>query len=302
MDTLIVITAPTGVGKSEVAVEVAEALGTEILSADSRQIYAGIPITTAAPTHEQMRRIPHHFVGCLPLDSYYSASLFEEQALALLPSVFTRCGGVAVACGGSMMYVDALCDGLDELPAVSAGVRARVMELLAEKGEQELLRMLDELDPAYAAIVDRNNTKRVMHALEICMEAGTTYTSLRGRKKTRRPFRILKFMLTAPRPVLFDRINSRTLRMVEAGMAEEVRSVAHLRHLNSLNTVGFKEMLRYIDGEWSLAEAVARLQKNTRVYAKKQLTWYARDPQIRTIDVTTQKGAEIILNAFDSAG
>ena len=282
MDTLIVITGPTGVGKSEVAVEVAEALGTEILSADSRQIYAGIPITTAAPTHEQMRRIPHHFVGCLPLDSYYSASLFEEQALALLPSVFTRCGGVAVACGGSMMYVDALCDGLDELPAVSAGVRARVMELLAEKGEQELLRMLDEL--------------------EICMVAGTTYTSLRGRKKTRRPFRILKFMLTAPRPVLFDRINSRTLRMVEAGMAEEVRSVAHLRHLNSLNTVGFKEMLRYIDGEWSLAEAVARLQKNTRVYAKKQLTWYARDPQIRTIDVTTQKGAEIILNAFDSAG
>ena len=138
MDTLIVITGPTGVGKSEVAVEEGEALGT----ADSRQIYAGIPITTAAPTHEQMRRIPHHFVGCLPLDSYYSASLFEEQALALLPSVFTRCGGVAVACGGSMMYVDALCDGLDELPAVSAGVRARVMELLAEKGEQELLRML----------------------------------------------------------------------------------------------------------------------------------------------------------------
>ena len=299
-NTLIVITGPTGVGKSDVAIEVARALGTEILSADSRQIYTGIPVTTAAPTLEQQREVPHHFVGCLPLDAYFSASVFEERALALLPSVFARCGGVAVACGGSMMYVDALCHGLDELPTVSERVRAQVIDIRDRQGETALLQMLDRLDPEYGALVDRRNTKRVMHALEICLEAGVTYTSLRGRAKTPRPFRVLKFMLTAPRPVLFERINARTLKMLEAGMEAEVRSVAHLRHLNSLNTVGFKEMFRYLDGEWTLDEAVARIQKNTRVYAKKQLTWYARDPNLQVIDLTRQKGAETILSALNS--
>lgn len=299
MDTLIVITGPTGVGKSDVAIEVASSLGTEILSADSRQIYAGIPVTTAAPSSEQLRQVPHHFVGCLPLDAYYSAALFEQQALALLPDVFARCGGVAVMCGGSMMYVDAVCHGLDALPTVSDTVRARVAGIRETRGEQALLDMLNSLDPEYGALVDRNNIKRVMHALEICLEAGVTYTSLRGRPKDVRPFRVLKFMLTAPRPVLFDRINARTSGMLAAGMEAEVRSVSHLRHLNSLNTVGFKEMFRYIDGEWTLDEAVARLQKNTRVYAKKQLTWYARDPHIRTLDITVQKSAETILGALD---
>lgn len=299
MDTLIVITGPTGVGKSDVAVQVARSLGTEILSADSRQVYAGIPVTTAAPTEIQLRQVPHHFVGCLPLDAYYSASLFEERALAFLPGIFARCGGVAVACGGSMMYVDALCHGLDELPTVSDRVRAEVTRMRDSDGDRALLDMLDRLDPEYGAVVDRNNMKRVMHALEICLESGVTYSSLRGRPKAARPFRILKYMLTAPRPVLFDRINSRAERMLAAGMEREVRSVAHLRHLNSLNTVGFKEMFRYIDGDWTLDEALARMQKNTRVYAKKQLTWFARDPHIRIIDVTTQKSAETILGALD---
>lgn len=296
-DTLIVITGPTGVGKSDVALQVASALGTEIISADSRQVYAGIPITTAAPSAEQLAAVPHHFVGTLPLDAYFSASLFEGEALRVLAGVFKRCGGVAVLCGGSMMYVDALCNGLDNIPSVSESVRKKVMDLRATHGDSSLLDMLRGFDPEYAEIVDPNNIKRVMHALEICLQSGRSYTSFRVRQGQERPFKILKFMLTAPREVLFDRINARTLKMLEAGMLTEVRNVYGLRHLNSLNTVGFKEMFRYLDGEWSLAESTARMQKNTRVYAKKQLTWYARDAQIRTIDITKENGADVILGA-----
>lgn len=297
-DTVIVITGPTSVGKSDTAIQVAERLGTEILSADSRQIYSGIPITTAAPTVKQLSRVPHHFVGTLPLTAYYSASMYEQEALSLLPSVFERCGHTAVVCGGSMMYVDALCNGLDDIPTISPAVRERVVQLLESEGEHGLLSMLDALDPEYASVVDRKNTKRVMHALEICLQSGKSYSSMRNEERQVRPFRIIKFMLTAPREVLFDRINGRTLGMLDAGMLEEVRTVAHLRNLNSLNTVGFKEMFRYIDGEWTLDEAVARMQKNTRVYAKKQLTWYARDPLIRTIDITKENGVERIINAM----
>jgi len=295
--TLIVITGPTGVGKSDVALRVAEVLGTEIISADSRQVYAGIPITTAAPTKEQTGRVPHHFVGTLPLDAYFSASLFEGGALKLLDGIFARCGGVAVACGGSMMYVDALCNGLDDIPTVSDAIRRRVLDLRQENGDAALLDILRGLDPEYATVVDPGNTKRVMHALEICLQTGQSYTSMRAGRHKARPFRILKFMLTAPRDVLFGRINSRVLKMLDAGMLNEVGRVAHLRHLNSLNTVGFKEMFRYLDGEWSLQEAIARMQKNTRVYAKKQLTWYARDPDICVVDTTKEDSAELILRA-----
>lgn len=298
MNTLIVITGPTGVGKSDVALKVAASLSTHILSADSRQIYRGIPITTAAPTPEQLAAVPHHFVGTLPLDAYYSAAMFEQEALQLLLSVFEQSGGVAVMCGGSMMYVDAVCHGLDQLPTISNAVRDKVVKIRDEQGPQELLDLLDRLDPEYGRIVDRANLKRVMHAVEICLESGQTYTSLRGREKEERPFRVLKFMLTAPRETLFSRINARTLKMVETGMVDEVHSVAHLRHLNSLNTVGFKEMFRYLDGEWTLDEAVARLQKNTRVYAKKQLTWFARDPLIRPLDVTAADPVAAILAAL----
>lgn len=298
MNTLVVITGPTGVGKSDVAVKVASALHTEIISADSRQIYAGLPVTTAAPTAEQRGSVPHHLVETLPLDAYYSAAMFEADALRLLPGIFDRCGCTVVVCGGSMMYMDALCNGMDDLPTVSDTVRTQVAGMLAQEGLEGLLGRLGALDPQYAASMDRNNTKRVMHALEICLESSRPYSSLLGRKRVERPFRILKFMLTAPREVLFDRINRRVLRMVEHGMVDEVRAVAHLRHLNSLNTVGVKEMLRYIDGDWTLDQAMARLQKNTRVYAKKQLTWYARDPQIRPLDITATDPTTAILNSL----
>lgn len=285
--TLIVITGPTGIGKSATAIDLAQRLSTEIISADSRQVYKGIPIITAAPTEEERSIVPHHLVDFLELDEYYSASLFEQQALSLLDQIFRR-SDYAVVCGGSMMYVDALCNGIDELPTIPDNIRQQLMQEHADNGNDWLLRRLEQLDPVYYNQVDRQNTKRVFHAVEICLASGRPYSSLRTGTRRLRPFRIIKTALTADRQLIFDRINLRVEKMLEMGMLNEARSVYHLRHLNSLNTVGFKEMFRYIDGEWDLPTAIARMQKNTRVYAKKQMTWYQRDPLIHWIDASAQ--------------
>ena len=285
--TLIVITGPTGIGKSATAIDLAQRLSTEIISADSRQVYKGIPIITAAPTEEERSIVPHHLVDFLELDEYYSASLFEQQALSLLDQIFSR-SDYAVVCGGSMMYVDALCNGIDELPTIPDHIRQQLMQEHADNGNDWLLQRLEQLDPVYYNQVDRQNTKRVFHAVEICLASGKPYSSLRTGTRRSRPFRIIKTALTADRQLIFDRINLRVEKMLEMGMLDEARSVYHLRHLNSLNTVGFKEMFRYIDGEWDLPTAIARMQKNTRVYAKKQMTWYQRDPLIHWIDASAQ--------------
>ncbi len=285
--TLIVITGPTGIGKSATAIDLAQRLSTEIISADSRQVYKGIPIITAAPTEEERSIVPHHLVDFLELDEYYSASLFEKQALSLLDHIFRR-SDYAVVCGGSMMYVDALCNGIDELPTIPDNIRQQLMQEHADNGNDWLLQRLEQLDPVYYNQVDRQNTKRVFHAVEICLASGRPYSSLRTGTRQSRPFRIIKTALTADRQLIFDRINLRVEKMLEMGMLDEARSVYHLRHLNSLNTVGFKEMFRYIDGEWDLPTAIARMQKNTRVYAKKQMTWYQRDPLIHWIDASAQ--------------
>ena len=285
--TLIVITGPTGIGKSATAIDLAQRLSTEIISADSRQVYKGIPIITAAPTEEERSIVPHHLVDFLELDEYYSASLFEQQALSLLDQIFRR-SDYAVVCGGSMMYVDALCNGIDELPTIPDHIRQQLMQEHADNGNDWLLQRLEQLDPVYYNQVDRQNTKRVFHAVEICLASGRPYSSLRTGTRRSRPFRIIKTALTADRQLIFDRINLRVEKMLEMGMLDEARSVYHLRHLNSLNTVGFKEMFRYIDGEWDLPTAIARMQKNTRVYAKKQMTWYQRDPLIHWIDASAQ--------------
>ena len=285
--TLIVITGPTGIGKSATAIDLAQRLSTEIISADSRQVYKGIPIITAAPTEEERSIVPHHLVDFLELDEYYSASLFEQQALSLLDQIFRR-SDYAVVCGGSMMYVDALCNGIDELPTIPDHIRQQLMQEHADNGNDWLLQRLEQLDPVYYNQVDRQNTKRVFHAVEICMASGRPYSSLRTGTRQSRPFRIIKTALTADRQLIFDRINLRVEKMLEMGMLDEARSVYHLRHLNSLNTVGFKEMFRYLDGEWNLPTAIARMQKNTRVYAKKQMTWYQRDPLIHWIDASAQ--------------
>lgn len=278
--TLIVITGPTGVGKTGKAIELAQSLGTEIVSADSRQLYRDIPIGTAAPTAEELAMVKHHFVGILGLEEYYSAAQFEVDALEVIKRIFAE-RDYAVMCGGSMLYVDAICRGIDDIPTISDEVRSRVAEMVATLSPEELRETLRSLDPAYHAIVDLNNTKRVAHAIEICLQAGVPYSTLRTGKAKPRDFEIVKISLNLPREELFDRINRRVDAMVEQGLEEEARRVYSLRHLNSLNTVGFKEMFAYFDGTMERGVAIERIKKNTRVYAKKQLTWFQRDTTVR---------------------
>lgn len=278
--TLIVITGPTGVGKTGKAIELAQSLGTEIVSADSRQLYRDIPIGTAAPTAEELAMVKHHFVGILGLEEYYSAAQFEVDALEVIKRIFAE-RDYAVMCGGSMLYVDAICRGIDDIPTISDEVRSRVAEMVATLSAEELRETLRSLDPAYHAIVDLNNTKRVAHAIEICLQAGVPYSTLRTGKAKPRDFEIVKIALNLPREELFDRINSRVDAMIEQGLEDEARRVYPLRHLNSLNTVGFKEMFAYFDGTMERGVAIERIKKNTRVYAKKQLTWFQRDTTVR---------------------
>lgn len=298
---LIVITGPTGIGKSAAAIRVARHFGTEIISADSRQIYRGLEITTAAPTAEELSEVRHHLVGTLGLENYYSASRFEHDALAILEDIFQR-RRVAVVCGGSQMYIDALCKGIDEIPDISEEVRNSVGAVYQYEGWEKVLKHLQTQDPEYYEKVNHNDIRRVTHALEVCWETGSTYTSFCRGEHKERPFRIMKFVLMAPREVIFERINRRVEKMAREGLVEEVRTVAHLRQLNSLNTVGVKEILRYLDREWSLPEALSRLARNTRVYAKKQLTWLARDSDATRIDITLSDPASYIIRAVEISG
>ncbi len=280
--TLIVVTGATASGKTALAIDLAERLGCDVISADSRQIYKGIPIGTAAPTREELARVRHHFIACRPLDAYYSAACYEAEAMKVVGEQFSH-GDFAVVCGGSMMYVDALTDGIDDLPTISDEVRARVKALYARHGAEGLTALLEITDPAYYAEVDLSNIKRVAHALEISMQAGRPYSTLRLGKRAARPFRIVKVAVDMPRERLFDRINRRVEQMMLQGLEEEARSVYHLRHLNSLNTVGYKELFAYFDGLMDRDTAIARIAKNTRVYAKKQLTWLARPTVRKTV-------------------
>lgn len=278
-NTLVVITGPTGVGKSDTAVWLARELNAEIISADSRQLYRDIPIGTAAPTAEQMAEVKHHFVGTLSLEEYYSAAQFEDDVMQLLPQLFARSPYV-VMCGGSMMYVDAVCKGIDNIPTISDEIRREVVERFERferDGAEAMREELRRLDPIYYNQVDLKNHKRVIHAVEICLQAGRPYSELRTNSVKQRPFRIVKIGLNLPREQLFDRINRRVEKMIEAGLVDEARRFYPQRHLNSLNTVGYKELFAWMDGTMDYDTAVARIQKNTRVYAKKQLTWYAKD-------------------------
>lgn len=281
-NTLVVVTGPTGVGKTALAIRLARDLGTEIVSADSRQIFRDIPIGTAAPTAQEQAAVKHHFVGILSLDEYYSAARFEEDVLGLLPSLFQKLSCV-VMCGGSMMYVDAVCKGIDLLPTISDEVRRDVASRLERDGADAMREELRRLDPDYYEQVDLHNMKRVAHAVEICLQSGLPYSQLRTNRVKDRPFRIVKIGVNMPREQLFERINYRVEAMIEAGLVEEARRVYPLRHLNSLNTVGYKELFAWMDGTMDFQTAIARIQKNTRVYAKKQLTWYAKDLDIRWV-------------------
>lgn len=278
--TLIVLQGPTGVGKTRVAIELATHFGIPIINADSRQIFAEIPIGTAAPTREQLQLVRHYFVGNHHISDYYNASMFEQDVLALLPQLFLH-SDYALLSGGSMMYVDAVCDGIDDIPTVDDVTRAQMKKRLDAEGLPALVEELRRLDYEHWKIVDRSNTRRVVHALEICHMTGQTYTSFRRNERASRPFRIIKVGLTDERDRLYANINARVLRMMEDGLLEEARAVYPQRALNALNTVGYKELFAYFDGTWPLDEAVTRIQGNTRKYCRKQQTWLKRDGRIR---------------------
>ena len=277
---LIVITGPTGVGKTDLSIELAEHYGTEIINADSRQIYAEMSIGTAAPTKEQMERVKHHFVATKHIGDYYSASMYEQEVLKLLDADGQE-NEIMILSGGSMLYIDAVCNGIDDIPTIRDDIRQMMKQRLANEGLEALVEELKQLDPEYGKIVDEHNTRRVIHALEICHQTGSTYTSFRTGKKKQRPFRIIKIGLTCQRELLYERINQRVVRMIEAGLVEEVRSLLPYRYENALNTVGYKEIFKYIDGEISLDEAIRQIQSNSRQYARKQLTWYKRDEEMK---------------------
>ncbi len=278
--TVTVITGPTASGKSALAVDVAERLGCEIISADSRQLYRHMPVTTACPSAEERARVTHHLVECLELDEYYSAARFEEDALRLIADMERRGLTDCVVVGGSMMYIDALTRGLDDIPTISDAVRAETLEFFHNQGIEAVRDELRRLDPDYFVQADPDNHRRLVHALEIIRESGRKVSELRTGRAKPRPFDIRKYVIDLPREELFARINARVDRMVADGMEQEAEALYHLRHLNSLNTVGFKEMFAMFDGLMDRETAIARIAKNTRVYAKKQLTWLRRTPDL----------------------
>lgn len=279
MNTLIVLLGPTGVGKTELSLRVASHVGSPIISADSRQLYKELVIGTAAPTAEQLARVKHYFVGTLSLTDYYNASQFEEEVLLCLENLFQSTSNVVMT-GGSMMYIDAVCNGIDELPTVSQEIRTNLMKRFEVEGLDPIREDLKRLDPQHYNEVDLNNYKRVIHALEICLMTGRPYSELRTNTKKTRPFRIIKIGLTRNREELCDRINARVDQMMRDGLLEEARHVYPYKHLNSLNTVGYKEMFNYLDGEWPLDFAIEKIKRNSRVYARKQMTWFKRDKEI----------------------
>ena len=276
---LIVITGPTAVGKTALSLDIAKHYGIPVINADSRQIYRELRIGTAQPTEEQLKAVPHYFVGTLSIKDYYSASLFEQQVLALLKELYVK-SDYALMSGGSMMYIDAVCDGIDDIPTIDDATRTLYKQRLANEGLENLCLELKRLDPKYYEVVDLQNPRRVVHALEICTMTGKTYTSFRKRAKRERPFDIIKIGLNRPREELYKRINLRVDQMMADGLLEEARNYYPFRELNALNTVGYKEIFDYFDEHWSLEEAVERIKGNTRRYARKQLTWFKKDEHI----------------------
>jgi tRNA dimethylallyltransferase len=280
MKTLFVLLGPTAVGKTELALQLAERIGSPILNADSRQIYRGLTIGTAAPTPEQLARVHHEFVGILDVTEYYSAARYEADVLRLTDQLFQTHDTLLLS-GGSMMYIDAVCHGIDDIPTITPETREHLRQRLQTEGLDTLKAELRLLDPEYYAQADLKNTKRIVHALEVCYQTGRTFTSFRTATHKERPFRIVKLGLRRERADLFDRINHRVDQMIADGLLDEARRMLPYRHENALNTVGYKEMFQVLDGTWDLPFATERLKKNTRVYAKKQMTWFKRDEAIR---------------------
>lgn len=277
--TLIVLIGPTGVGKTDLSIKIAEKYGSPIISADSRQLYSDLKIGTAAPTEEYLKRVKHYFVGTLKLTDYYSAAQYESEVISLLEELF-KTNDTILLTGGSMMYIDAICKGIDDIPTVDNETRQMMMEKYEKEGLERLCAELKLLDPEYYSIVDLKNPKRVIHALEICYMTGKTYTSFRTGNRKQRPFDIIKIGLCRDREELYDRINKRVDIMINDGLVNEVKSVYQYKDLNSLNTVGYKEIIQYIEGNCTLEFAIEKIKQNSRIYSRKQMTWFKRDNEI----------------------
>ena len=277
MQTLIVITGPTAVGKTALTIQLACHYGIPVINADSRQIYRELKIGTAAPTLKQLQQAKHYFVGTKSIEDYYNASIYEQEVMSILK---TSSSDMNLLSGGSMMYIDAVCNGIDDIPTIRDDIRLEMKRRYQAEGLEALCEDLKRLDPEHYAIVDRKNHRRVIHALEVCYQTGRTYTSFRTQQKRERPFRIVKIGLNREREELYNRINLRVDQMIEQGLLYEVEGLYARRHLNALNTVGYKELFDYMDGRWSKEEAIERIKGNTRRYARKQLTWFKRDDSV----------------------
>jgi tRNA dimethylallyltransferase len=277
---LIVLLGPTGVGKTDISIELAEKTGSEIISADSRQFFREMSVGTAVPSEIQLKRIRHHFIHFLSVKDYYSASLFERDVMKLLPGLFEK-NNIVYLTGGSGMYLDAVCKGIDDIPDVDPVIREKYTSMYREDGIEGLRVALKLLDPGHYQNVDLRNHKRIIRALEICSTTGMPYSSFLTRKKTERNFRIIRVGLNRERQELYNRINSRVDNMMESGLQEEVRELYPLKHLNALNTVGYKELFDFFEGKTSLEKAVELIKRNTRRYAKRQLTWWGKETDIK---------------------
>ena len=296
---LIVLIGPIGVGKTELSLSLAEFLHTPVINADSRQLYKDLTIGTAAPTADQLKRVKHYFVGTLSLTDYYSAAQFESDVISLLDQLY-QTHPFALMSGGSMMYIDAVCNGIDDIPTVDQETREMIMERYQQEGLTPLSNELRLLDPDYYAIVDQKNPKRILHALEICYMTGKPYSSFRTNKKKERSFDIIKIGLRRDREELYERINKRVDEMIQNGLIDEVKNVMSYRYTNALNTVGYKEIFQYLDGNWSLEQAIEKIKQNTRIYSRKQMTWYKKDTEIHWFhpdnDKEIKKFLELVLN------
>jgi len=288
MNTLLVLLGPTGVGKTVGSIRIAEKLSSPILSADSRQLYKGMSIGTAAPTPDQLSRVKHYFVGILSPEEYYSASRYEEEAITLIEKLHKK-HPVVVMVGGSMLYIDAVCRGIDEMPTIDDELRKDLQQLYRKEGLDPIRQQLKLLDPVFYRQVDLKNPKRVIHALEVCLMTGKPYSSLRTNLRKKRPFRIVKIGFTRERQELYDRINARVNDMIDNGLIEEAQRLYPLRHLNSLNTVGYKELFDFFDGKCDLNTAIEKIKQHSRNYARKQLSWFKRDKEIHWIHLSDEK-------------
>ncbi len=298
MKYLVVLLGPTGVGKTALSLQLASHYGSAIISTDSRQIYRGIEIGSAAPTKEELGVVEHYFIGILDLEDYYSASQFESDAMRVVERLHQK-SDVVVATGGSMLYIDALCKGIDDIPDVDPEIRRTLYDTFEKEGLDPIRAQLKVLDPEFYNQVDLKNYKRVIHALEICLTTGKPYSSLRTNTVKERPFNIVKIGLMRDRDELYHRINKRVDMMIEEGLLDEAKKVYPKRHLNSLNTVGYKELFKYFDGEWELDFAIDKIKQNTRIYSRKQMTWFKKDDGIFWINMTDKNESEVLHSAID---